>query len=75
MSKIELSVQQVLRLLQLNLFKRRDLLTLFKQLKLAFPISPKTKNTQMALFNGYRTAVVSRLLNLLLVALDTTALI
>jgi hypothetical protein len=49
MSKIGLSMQQMLRLLQLNLFERRELLALFKPPKLAFPKPPKVKNPQLAL--------------------------
>jgi hypothetical protein len=49
MSKIGLSMQQMLRLLQLNLFERRELLALFKPPKLAFPKPQKIKNPQLAL--------------------------
>lgn len=49
MSKIGLSMQQMLRLLQLNLFERRDLLALFKPPKLALPKPPKVRNPQLAL--------------------------
>jgi hypothetical protein len=49
MSKIGLSMQQMLRFLQLNLFERRELLTLFKPPRLAFPKPPKVKNPQLAL--------------------------
>jgi len=49
MSKIGLSMQQMLRLLQLNLFERRELLALFKPPKPAFPKPQKLRNTQLAL--------------------------
>ncbi len=49
MSKIGLSMQQMLRLLQLNLFERRELLALFKPPKPAFLKPPKVKNPQLAL--------------------------
>ena len=49
MSKIGLSMQQMLRILQLNLFERRDIWTLFKPPKIEFPKPVKAPNRQLAL--------------------------